>query len=134
MLDTNTCIFAIRGARKNGKAYRYIYDKLKNQKNLVISSLVFAKLMHGVELSESRNENTRELADFLCGIDILPFDEEAAEEYGEIRANLQKKGLLIGTMDILIGAHAKAIGAVLVTNNKKDFERINGLRIDDWKK
>jgi tRNA(fMet)-specific endonuclease VapC len=133
MLDTNICIFAIRGARKNSKIYRNIYEKIKKQDDIAISSLVFAELMHGVELSESSEENHLALADFLCGIEVLPFSEDAAQEYGKIRAFLQKKGQQIGVLDMLIAAHAKSLGAILVTNNARDFERIQGLLLEDWK-
>jgi tRNA(fMet)-specific endonuclease VapC len=133
MLDTNTCIFAIRGARKNGKTYMELRDKIKTQEDVSISSLVLGELMHGVELSESKEENKSALAEFLGGIQILPFEEEAAEEYGKIRADLQRKGLLIGIFDMLIAAHAKALNLILVTNNTKDFERIDGLILQDWK-
>ena len=133
MLDTNICIFAIRGARKNGNIYQGVYEKIKKQDDIAISSIVLAELMHGVELSESADENRLALADFLCGIEVLPFTEEAAQEYGKIRADLQKRGLLIGAFDMLIAAHAKSLNAILVTNNAKDFERIQGLSFEDWK-
>jgi tRNA(fMet)-specific endonuclease VapC len=133
MLDTNICIFAIRGARKNSKIYQNLYEKIKNQTDIAISSLVLAELMHGVELSESSEENRSALADFLCGIEVLPFTEDTAEEYGEIRADLQKRGQLIGVFDMLIAAHAKSQNAILVTNNIRDFERIQGLVLEDWK-
>lgn len=69
---------------------------------------------------------------FLSGIAILPFDAEAAKVYGEIRASLKKSGSLIGANDMLIAAHAKALGLILVTNNAREFERVDGLRIENW--
>jgi len=133
MLDTNTCVFAIRGARKNNSMYRHIFDRIRSQEGIAISSLVLAELLHGVELSESSEKNRSALDDFLCALEILPFDSNAAEQYGIIRADLQKRGCLIEDFDILIAAHAMSNGAVLVTNNTKDFERVRGLELEDWK-
>ena len=69
---------------------------------------------------------------FLSGIEILPFDESAAYEYGKIRQNLQSLGTLIGGNDMLIAAHAKALNLILVTHNTREFERVEGLQIEDW--
>jgi tRNA(fMet)-specific endonuclease VapC len=69
---------------------------------------------------------------FLVPFDILPFDESAAREYGKIRADLQRQGKLIGNMDMLIGAHAKSLSIKLVTNNEREFKRIEGLSLDNW--
>ena len=133
MLDTNTCIFAIRGDRKPNSIYQSVVDKVKQETELIVSSLVLAELMHGVKMSKFEDEDKSALRKFLLKMEIADFDTKAAEEYGKIRADLQKNGKLIGIMDMLIAAHAKASDAVLITNNKKDFERINGLKIEDWK-
>lgn len=69
---------------------------------------------------------------FLSEISIFSFDADAAQFYGEVRANLQKQGKLIGPMDMLIAAHAKSKGLILVTNNTREFFRVDGLKVEDW--
>ena len=77
-------------------------------------------------------QNAINLLRFLVQFDVLPFDEAAAREYGKIRADLERAGKLIGNMDMLIGAHARSAGAILATNNEREFRRIKGLRIENW--
>lgn len=91
-----------------------------------------AELEHGVALSAYPEKNSDALTQFLSIIDVLPFDGDAASRYGLIRADLQRKGMLIGQMDMLIAAHAKAHGLILVTNNMREFARVEGLSIEDW--
>ena len=69
---------------------------------------------------------------FLSGIQVLPFEGEAAREYGAIRAGLKNKGIPIGANDLLIAAHAKSAGLTLVTNNTREFERVEGLKLENW--
>ena len=69
---------------------------------------------------------------FLSGIQIEPFDSKAAFEYGKIRAALTKKGTPIGANDLLIAAHARSLDLILVTNNTREFERVEGLRLENW--
>jgi tRNA(fMet)-specific endonuclease VapC len=133
MLDTNTCIFAIRGARKDGSPYQCVVDKLKQETEIIISAITYSELCFGVELSEFVENNKEALENFLSYVDVVDYDAFAAEEYGKIRAGLKKKNSQIGTMDMLIAAHAKALGVTLVTNNTRDFERIDGLTLEDWK-
>ena len=71
---------------------------------------------------------------FLSPISVLDFDTYAAEEYGKIRADLERKGTPIGPMDMLIAAHAKAEDLILVTNNTREFERVEDLEVEDWTK
>ena len=88
--------------------------------------------MHGIEKSQSVEKNRLALALFLSPIQILPFDAEAAEAYGKIRADLEKRGTPIGPMDMLIAGHAKAEKLILVTNNTREFNRVNDLVVEDW--
>ena len=97
-----------------------------------ISSITLSELEYGVQKSARIKQNKLNLMKFLVPFDILSFDEEAAGEYGIMRANLEKQGRIIGNMDLLIGAHAKSLGTILVTNNDKEFKRIEGLRIENW--
>ena len=101
---------------------------------LCISSITYAELMHGVEKSMAVERNRIAITMFLSPISVLDFDTDAAEEYGKIRADLERKGTPIGPMDMLIAAHAKADDLVLVTNNTREFERVEDLEVEDWTK
>lgn len=129
MLDTNTCIFII-------KKYENVLSHLKNIdfKEICISSITLSELEYGVAKSMHSEKNQKALDAFVYNFSILPFDSNAAHEYGKIRANLEKIGSPIGGMDMLIAAHAKSQKLILVTNNTKEFIRVNGLNIEDWKK
>ena len=96
------------------------------------SSITLAELWHGVEKSSKPQKNAATLAKFLTAITILPFDDLAAIEYGNIYADLQKKGTPIGQMDMMIVAHARAEKLILVTNNTRGFERVVGLQLENW--
>ena len=102
--------------------------------DLCISSITYAELMHGVEKSMAIEKNRVAITMFLSPISILDFDVYAAEEYGRIRADLERKGTPIGPMDMLIAAHAKSEDLILVTNNTREFERVNDLTVEDWTK
>ncbi len=69
---------------------------------------------------------------FLSEIQVVPFDANAAREYGDIRADLEKRGLIIGGNDMLIAAHAKSLNLTLITNNQREFERVKGLKLENW--
>ena len=128
MLDTNICIYAIKH-----KA-REVIERLKehNPSEICISSVTYAELIHGVEKSKAVDKNRIALTLLLTDIEILPFDISAAEGYGEIRAELERKGALIDPLDMMIAGHAKSLGYTVVTNNIKEFERIDGLRLEKW--
>lgn len=128
MLDTNICIYAIKN--KPEQVLKRLKDNLN--KGLCISAITLAELEHGVEKSAKPERNRVALLQFLSILDILPFDDLAAAEYGEICAYLQKRGTPIGTMDMLIAGHARAEEMILVTNNVREFERVPDLRIANW--
>lgn len=128
MLDTNICIYAIKNKPKE------VIERLKEHEpgEICISSVTYAELIHGVEKSKAVNKNRIALTLLLADIEILPFDANAAESYGEIRAELERKGTPIGPLDMMIAGHAKSLGYTVVTNNIKEFERIVGLRFENW--
>ena len=97
-----------------------------------ISSITLAELEVGVYNSARPEQNQLALMTFLARIEVVPFDSEAAREYGIIRADLTRKGNLIGANDLLIAAHAKALDLTLVTNNTREFERVEGLKLENW--
>jgi len=127
MLDSDTCIYI-------GKAS---FPKLAEQFNRVgelicISAITLAELYYGVENSDRRAANLETLDSLIGRLSVLPFSAEAAAHYGRLRVELQKAGTPIGPYDMLIGAHARAEGLILVTNNEREFRRISGLRVENW--
>ena len=128
MLDTNICIYIIKKKTEN------ILKQLRNKKEygLAISTITLSELEYANENSMYKERNKIALMEFLTIIDIKHFDENAAKEYGIVKKELKDKKCLIGPFDMLIGAHAKSLGMILVTNNMKEFERIRDLRIENW--
>lgn len=127
LLDTNMCIYAQKGLPS-------VLEKLREnlQEGLAISSITLAELEYGVQASASKEKNTVSLLKFLAIAEVLPFESGAAAEYGKICAELRKKGTPIGTMDMLIAAHAKSENLIVVTHNTREFERVEGLHLEDW--
>ena len=130
MLDTNICIYTIK--HKPPKVIQRFLSH--DPSELCISSITYAELMHGIEKSMAVERNRIAITMFLSPISILDFDTYAAEEYGKIRADLKRKGTPIDPMDMLIAAHAKAEDLILVTNNTREFERVENLEVEDWTK
>ncbi len=128
MLDTNICIYAI----KNKPEMVLHHLESLNPSDVCISSVTYAELAYGVEKSSSVERNRLALLLMLVNIDIEPFDSGAAEEYGKIRADLERGGNPIGPYDMMIAGHALSLGCVLVTNNMREFERVEGLTIENW--
>lgn len=130
LLDTNICIFLIK------KKPLRVFDRFKDLQlgSVGISSITLAELQYGIKKSMQAAKNQVALNSFLLPLEIFDFDSHAAEEYGRIRVELETKGTPIGPLDTLIAAHAKALGSTLVTNNVREFERVNGLDIEDWTK
>lgn len=127
MLDTNTCIYVIN-ARPPTVLARFRQERLGS---IGISSVTAAELAFGVAKSGSaRNREALEM--FLAPLEILPFDASAIWQYGELRAGLERRGQLIGALDIMIAAHALASNTILVTNNTREFARVPGLRLQNW--
>ena len=130
MLDTNICIFIIR--EKPIKVLKKL--RTFDLSDIVISAITHSELEYGVAKSNRRKENHGALITFLAPLEIVSYDDKAAADYGQIRTHLEKKGTVIGAMDMLIGAHARSIPVTLVTNNQKEFKRIPGLRVENWAK
>jgi tRNA(fMet)-specific endonuclease VapC len=97
-----------------------------------MSSIVLAELTFGVENSEYLDGNRRELDLFSARVAAVPFDATAAWHYGQIRAALRRAGTPVGPNDLLIGAHARSLGLTLVTNNRREFDRMPGLKVENW--
>jgi len=128
MLDTNICSFIIRNKPI------FLKDKLETiEKNhtIVLSSVVVSELLYGAKKKNSQ-KLTKIINLFIDNFVIFDFDKKAAQEYANIRTELENKGEIIGSNDLLIASHAKSLDAILVTNNTKEFQRIKSLQIEDW--
>jgi tRNA(fMet)-specific endonuclease VapC len=97
-----------------------------------ISSITVSELQYGVSKSKRQKENQQRLDEFLLPFEIVPYDQTASRNYGTIRADLEKRGVVIGPLDLLIAAHAVSRDLVLVTNNEKEFARIQSLKVENW--
>ena len=127
MLDTNTCICVIKN---RPAALRERFDQLAEA--LCISVITLGELLYGVEKSARRTENLQAVEQFTARLEVVPFSPRAAAHFGQIRAELAKLGTLCGAYDMLIGAHARSEGLMLVTNNVREFQRIPGLLVVNW--
>ncbi len=128
MLDTNICIYLIK--KQPPKVLKHF--KAHTIGDIGISSVTLAELRYGVSKSQYVEKNQQALDEFILPLEIADFNEKAAQEYGAIRAELERAGKLIGSMDMLIGAHAYALGTTLVTNNTKEFKQIKNPKIVNW--
>jgi len=128
LLDTNICIH-IRRRRPPGVLARF--QRLKPGE-AVLSVITYGELVYGVEKSQFREQATRQLSELAGLVPIMALPLDAGEFYGAIRAALEAKGEMIGNNDLWIAAHAKAAGLTLVTNNEREFRRIQGLKVQNW--
>ena len=128
MLDTNMVIYIIRHKPESVLEHFQQYDPAE----FCISAITLAEMQYGISKSSKPEKNQLALASFLSNIAVLPFEEDAAVEYGDIRSGLEKKGTTIGPNDMLIAAHARALDLTVVTNNTKEFARVPGLKLDNW--
>ena len=128
MLDTNICIYIIKNKPKK------VIMELKRHKpsEICVSAITYAELTYGVEKSMAVEKNRLALALLFSNIEVLDFDTKAAIHYGKIRAYLEKQGTPIGSLDMMIAAHAMSLGYTVVTNNIKEFERVPDLKLENW--
>ena len=126
MLDTNIIAYA-RNDRPQSVLKRLMQH---SPEDYCISAITLAELEYGVYNSTRPEQNQLALMTFLARIEVVPFGPDAAREYGDIRADLKRKGALIGANDLLIAAHARALDLTLVTNNTLEFERVEGLKLE----
>ncbi|MBT2341775.1 MULTISPECIES: type II toxin-antitoxin system tRNA(fMet)-specific endonuclease VapC [Pseudomonas] len=127
MLDTNICIFTIKN---KPQVVREAFNLHHGQ--LCISAVTLMELIYGAEKSSAPEKNLGVIEGFCARLEVLPFCYEAAAHTGMIRAELAKIGKPIGPYDQMIAGHARSRGLIVVTNNLKEFERVPGLRVEDW--
>lgn len=127
MLDTDICAYLM------SKRYPELERRASSTgEGACISSVVFAELAFGAENSERRHRNWAELDLFCAKIDVVPFDANAARHYAEIRAALRRVGTIIGPNDLFIAAHARSLDLTLITNNRREFDRVPDLKVENW--
>lgn len=127
MLDTNIVIYVIK---RRPIELLEVFNRHAGQ--MCISSITLAELLHGVEKSSMPDHNLLQVEDFISRMEVLPYGAKAASHYGEIRADLERKGIPIGVNDLHIAGHARSEGLTLVSNNVREFERVEALRLVDW--
>lgn len=127
LLDTNTCIYIIN------RRPSQVFERFAGLRmgDVAISSISGAELNFGVAKSGSQR-NMDALTKFLAPLDVKPFDDAAMSKYGPLRAHLERAGMPIGALDLLIAAHALALGSTLITNNLREFSRVPGLGLANW--
>ena len=128
MLDTNICIYVLKERPIT------VLKAFEATDNIHISSIVYAELWSGIEKSplKIKGERKEELLEFLSLITIQSWDESAGREYAKQHTYLKNNGIMIGNMDLLIASHARSLKATLITNNVHEFERVEGLKIENW--
>lgn len=127
MLDTNICIFTIKNRPQQ---VREAFSRQHGR--LCISSVTLMELIYGAEKSAVPEKNLNVVEGFSARLDVLDYDDEAAIHTGQLRAELARLGQPIGPYDQLIAGHARSQGLILVTNNLREFQRVPGLRVEDW--
>jgi len=128
MLDTNICIGLIRQ-----KPQKLIRRLMRCEPGDVgVSSITIAELAFGANKSAQVEQNLSALEQFLLPVEVADFDQRASAAYGVVRAYLEREGKIIGSMDMLIGAHALSLGIIVITNNVDEFKRIPKLKVEDW--
>lgn len=130
MLDTNTLVYVLN-ARPQHQA---VLDRFNEHepRHLCLSAITLAELRFGVAQSQRRDATQAKLDRVMAALTVAPFEERAARAYGSLRAQLQAAGTPIGPLDTLIAGHALSLGVTLVTNNLREFGRVNGLRAENW--
>ena len=127
LLDTNICIYVIK-ARPTSMLESFN----RHAGHIAISAITLSELLHGVEKSAAPERNLAAVENFCSRLDVLPYGPKASLHYGQIRAALERRGTPIGVNDLHIAAHARSEGLTLVSNNLREFERVEGLLLENW--
>jgi tRNA(fMet)-specific endonuclease VapC len=127
MLDTNICIFTIKN---RPQSVREVFKRHHGQ--MCISAVTLMEMIYGAEKSPNPERNLADIEGFAARLEVLKYDQEAAAHTGQLRAELARAGTPIGPYDQMIAGHARSQGLILVTNNRREFDRVPGLRVEDW--
>ena len=128
MLDTNICIYVLKNHSTKLK------HRFRVSKDLCISAVTYAELCFGIDNGDAslRRQRWRQLDSFTRLLLTLPLDDDAGRHYGRIRAHLRREGAMISNNDLFIAAHALCAGAILVSNNEREFKRVPDLVVENW--
>jgi tRNA(fMet)-specific endonuclease VapC len=127
MLDTNICIFTLKNKPQE---VREAFNRHHGQ--LCISTITLMELIYGAEKSASPERNLSVIEGLSARLEVLNYDSHAAAHSGQLRAELARAGTPVGPYDQMIAGHARSLGLVLVSNNLREFQRVPGLRVEDW--
>jgi len=127
MLDTNIVIYTLKNRPAQVRA---AFKQHEGQ--MCISSVSLGELIYGAEHSDQTERNLVEIEGLMARLHVAPFEEQAAEHFGQLRSELYKSRRPIGPYDMMIAGHARSMGLILVSNNTKEFERVPGLRLENW--
>ncbi len=127
LLDTNIVVYVIKNRPQNARE-RFT----RHQGQVGISSVTLMELVYGAEKSAQPERNLRDIEGLTARLDVLPYDDDAAIHTGQIRAELARRGTPVGPYDQMIAGHARSLGLIVVSNNLREFERIPGLRLENW--
>lgn len=127
MLDTSICIFTIKN---RPQSVREVFTRHHGQ--MCISTITLMELIYGAEKSADPERNLADVEGFAARLEVLKYDEDAAAHTGQLRAELERVGKPIGPYDRMIAGHARSQGLILVANNLREFDRVPGLRVEDW--
>jgi tRNA(fMet)-specific endonuclease VapC len=127
LLDTNIVIYVLK--RRPVEVLK-IFNT--NASRMAISSITLSELIYGAEKSPNVDKNLEAIEEFISHLDVLSYDAKASQQYGQIKATLERNGEIIGENDIHIAAHAISQGLTLVTNNLREFKRVTNLALENW--
>ena len=127
MIDTNIAIYTLKNRpAKVRAAFK------KHSGEMCLSSVSLGELIYGAEKSAQPENNIAVIEGLTARLELKSFNAQAAMHFGQLRAELAKSGNLIGPYDMMIAGHARALGLILVTNNRREFDRVSGLRVENW--
>ena len=128
MLDTDMCSYIMK------RSYPSVLQRLQRERvaDVCVSVITKSELLFGVEISPRRQQDEAALKAFLAHVDVLDYPDQASPHYADIRADLKRRGMLIGANDLFIAAHARSFGLTLVTNNTQEFGRVPHLILENW--
>ena len=129
LLDTNICIYI---TKHQPERVREHFERHLPNRNILISVITLGELRFGAEKSQNRKKALKVIDDFTSMVQVVELDDNVAEHYAQIRKDLSSKGQIIGSNDLWLAAHARANDWVMVTNNEKEFVRVDGLKVENW--
>jgi tRNA(fMet)-specific endonuclease VapC len=130
LLDTDICSYIMK------RSDQRLLDKLRTVEleKIAVSVVTEAELLYGTKLSGKPKQVRASFDSFIVHVRVFDWGREAADHYADIRAQLRRRGEMIGANDLMIAAHARSLGATIITNNEREFRRVKGLAVENWTK